>query len=499
MSVFILVFCVSGIILNHRALFSGCDVSRSLLPASYQIDGWNNGIVRGTVATAPDSVIAYGGAGAWRTNREATDWADFNAGLPDGADQRAIRNLVLDKAGTPWCVTNYAVYRHDGTCWTPIATPHADERLNDLTLDADSSHIVALSRSRLYIINPNNPTEVGVKTLLPARDYSPRETLFRTVWKLHSGELFGIVGRLVVDAIAVVLIFLSITGIVLFICPPLIKRLRRRGKKERAQSVSKSFVWNNRWHLKIGALTIVLTLFVTITGTCLRPPFMIPFVLVKTAPVNFEADNVWHDRLRSIRWDPVADAWLLYTSDGFMHVDCDMASAPEMVDRQVAPLISPMGVNVLEFQSDSTWLVGSFSGLYRWDEKSGVNYDYATGEPALRGSGMGFSLGSGVVTGFSRDFSTAQPVVFEYQKAADDMPAMPELLSSQPMALWNVALELHVGRCYSPFLGPLSDMFVFIFGTLFVLIVVSGYVVYRRSHRKKKANQTPSGSINQQQ
>lgn len=37
LSVFMLVFCVSGIILNHREVFSGCEVSRKWLPASYYI------------------------------------------------------------------------------------------------------------------------------------------------------------------------------------------------------------------------------------------------------------------------------------------------------------------------------------------------------------------------------------------------------------------------------------------------------------------------------
>ena len=48
----------------------------------------------------------------------------------------------------------------------------------------------------------------------------------------------------------------------------------------------------------------------------------------------------------------------------------------------------------------------------------------------------------------------------------------PEVLSAIPMSLWNVALELHVGRCYSPLLGPLSDLFVFLSGLLITLVLL---------------------------
>jgi hypothetical protein len=61
------------------------------------------------------------------------------------------------------------------------------------------------------------------------------------------------------------------------------------------------------------------------------------------------------------------------------------------------------------------------------------------------------------------------------------MPSMPDRLKNQPMSLWNFALELHVGRCYDPFLGSVfSVLFVFVSGLLLSLILISGYIIYRR-------------------
>ena len=56
LSVFMLVFCVSGIILNHRSLFRSCEVSRGWMPTSYHIRNFNNGIIKGTLSLRDDPV-----------------------------------------------------------------------------------------------------------------------------------------------------------------------------------------------------------------------------------------------------------------------------------------------------------------------------------------------------------------------------------------------------------------------------------------------------------
>ena len=44
-ALFMVIFCISGIILNHRKVFAVCDVSRSWLPDQYAIRNYNNGII----------------------------------------------------------------------------------------------------------------------------------------------------------------------------------------------------------------------------------------------------------------------------------------------------------------------------------------------------------------------------------------------------------------------------------------------------------------------
>lgn len=532
LSVFMLVFCVSGIILNHREVFSGCEVSRKWLPASYHIKNFNNGVVKGTVVKKSaahslssencDSVLVYGCAGVFLTDSRLSTWQDFNAGLPESIDERNVRHVVKAKDGSLWCAALRDVYRYDENShrWKKVELPGNEERIMDVALAKDSMTVVALTRSRLFTIVPfvqyGEIVKIGKSSsetyrveskIIPApKKYEPKTTLFKLVWHLHSGEFFGLPGKLVVDAIALVLIVLSITGILLFILPYGIRRAKKLAAKARMKRLGKQFAWNMKWHNKIGYVTIVLTLWIAITGMCLRPPLMVPLVLSKLPQAVGEDGNVWQDKLRAIRWDAVQGDWLVSTSEGFLRVDEDFSQAPKMLPDDECPKLSPMGVTVWESDGKGGWIVGSFRGIYRWNP---VNHslnqilDYFTGKPSEETSMIPIS--DNLVCGYSEDFLGGKPLVFDFAKGVEDAKgqavalcndepkksrneeSMSDLIcETAPMSLWNVALELHVGRCYSPFLGPLSDLFVFLSGLLITLVLLSGYII---SHRRRKKAQ----------
>lgn len=532
LSVFMLVFCVSGIILNHREVFSGCEVSRKWLPASYYIKNFNNGVVKGTVVKKSaahslssencDSVLAYGCAGVFLTDSRLSTWQDFNAGLPESIDERNVRHVVKAKDGSLWCAALRDVYRYDENShrWKKVELPGNEERIMDVALAKDSMTVVALTRSRVFTIVPfvqyGEIVKIGKSSsetyrveskIIPApKKYEPKTTLFKLVWHLHSGEFFGLPGKLVVDAIALVLIVLSITGILLFILPYGIRRAKKLAAKARMKRLGKQFAWNMKWHNKIGYVTIVLTLWIAITGMCLRPPLMVPLVLSKLPQAVGEDGNVWQDKLRAIRWDAVQGDWLVSTSEGCLRVDEDFSQAPKMLPDDECPKLSPMGVTVWESDGKGGWIVGSFRGIYRWNP---VNHslnqilDYFTGKPSEETSMIPIS--DNLVCGYSEDFLGGKPLVFDFAKGVEDAKgqavalcndepktsrneeSMSDLIcETAPMSLWNVALELHVGRCYSPFLGPLSDLFVFLSGLLITLVLLSGYII---SHRRRKKAQ----------
>ena len=531
LSVFMLVFCVSGIILNHRQLFAGCEVSRSLMPSAYHIKDFNNGIIKGSlninhrickipvdaIPASDDSILAYGYGGVWLTDAEMKSWKDFNKGLPQNVDGRNIRNIVQTKDGEIWCAAMMDVYRFDGKEWKMFPLADNEERIADITLSKDSTSIIAMTRSAVYEISGkktdaanekrdaiSEKTNVTRKIIGQPEGFVPEVTLFKTVWNLHSGAFFGLTGRLVVDAIAIVLIILSITGIILFILPYRIRQQKKLQAREKMLKLGKQMVFNAKWHNKLGYTTIILTLWLAITGMCLRPPLMIPLAMNKTTE-KVKNGKVWHDKLRAIRWNTAEGNWLVSTSEGFLRVDEHFCQKPVLLDKKQSPKISPMGVNVFESDGKGGWLIGSFSGMFRWNPEKNLIVDYFTGE-ANQGKSM-IPISNHLVSGYSKDFFGGKEVIFDYSKGASldetenlrnaepkSFPAStPEVLSAIPMSLWNVALELHVGRCYSPFLGPLSDLFVFISGLLITLVLLSGYIILHR--RKKKSPKLPRKSL----
>ena len=169
---------------------------------------------------------------------------------------------------------------------------------------------------------------------------------------MHSGALFGIVGKLIVDGIGVVLIILCVTGIWYWI---------------RRKTVSMVV-----WHTKIGHYTFALTLFIAITGWALRPPLMILLATNSTKPLpgtTLDNDNPWNDKLRMIRYDEQAHDWLISTSEGFYSLK-NLSSKPTPIT--TAPPVSVMGQNVWQHADNKSWIVGSFDGLFYWDRKNNV-------------------------------------------------------------------------------------------------------------------------------
>ena len=45
LSLFLLMFCLSGIVLNHRGLVHDIDISRKWLPDRYEYARWNGGLM----------------------------------------------------------------------------------------------------------------------------------------------------------------------------------------------------------------------------------------------------------------------------------------------------------------------------------------------------------------------------------------------------------------------------------------------------------------------
>lgn len=476
-----LMFCLSGIILNHRQAVSHINVSRAWLPERYHYKGWNGGLLRGTVqCTDKDSVtsvLVYGTGGIWRTDGRAASFVDFNKGLPGGADYRQIRSVVQTADKRLFAVSILGLYRHDGTGdWQYVPLPKGeDEHLTDAVCRNDT--LIVAGRSHLYLSEAPYTSFKRIRLRAP-ENYRQKVTLFRTVWMLHSGEMFGTAGRLVVDMIAVVLILLCLTGLLFWLLPKYTRSMRTKGCK------ADKALWLTRisllWHDRLGRTTIVLTLFIALTGWCLRPPVMIPLALNKVPAVPgtvLDSPNPWSDKLRMIRYDDDCGDWLLSTSEGFYSL-ASLESTPVRIGH--TPPVSVMGLNVFQKNDAGQWLCGSFSGLFAWDRQKNTTTDYFTHKPATDTVGPPF--GKQAISGYSHDFK-GRTFAVEYYKGTHAI-AQPAELNTLPMSLWNFALEVHSGRIYIGIAA--TYVFVFFAGICALWCLWSGWKIRKQGVAGKR-------------
>lgn len=480
-------FALSGIVLNHRSWWASADVSRAMLPSSFRYQQWNQGLLRGTLPMG-DSLLIYGSGGVFLADSLGQHISDYNQGLPASSDHRQVRALV-EARGQLYLATLMGIYtRETGQGWQLLLGEGKGtrERFTDLIHVNDT--LYALSRSQLYL-SAVGEEQWQTLTLRPAQDDDGKVSAFRLLWLLHSGELFGLGGQLVVDAIGLVLLLLSVTGILHFLFPHLLRRIRQ---PQRRQQLGRYLRSNVQWHDRIGRTTFGLALLVILTGWMLRPPLLIALAQLRIAAPPFttlDSDNPWHDRLRMLRYDERQGDWLFSTSSGFYSLS-HLHASPQALSG--TPRVSPMGVNVWERGRHGEWLIGSFSGFYAWERKQSKVLDALTGATVTSHKGAP-PLGAFPVSGYSSSLhpsgQTEEPLLVTYDKGTAHLP-QPQHLATLPMSLWNLALEVHTGRIFT-FL-PAPDMWwIFVTGLLSLLVLLSGWKL-RRKRSKKQSSPPPS-------
>jgi len=474
-SFFLIMFCVSGVILNHRTVVSSIDVNRKLLPSAYTIKNYNNGIIKATLPYKKDYILCYGVGGCFVADKRFENFYSFNSGFDKGIDNKKVNGAIMTADSSYYAITQYAFYKLVNNSWHKISLQNNKERLSDITLKEDS--IIILSRSKVFIFSHKDNT-IKSLYLKPPTNYENKTTLFKIVWLLHSGELFGKVGKIFVDFIAIIITFLCIGGIIHFILP---YNIRRKAKKNIASNREKKFMrYNLKLHRKVGLWSIVFTLLITLTGMSLRPPLMVPLVLNKITDIKSvitNNKNPFADKLRAIRWDDNTNSWLISTSEGWYRART-LDSKMEKIT--LSPYISPMGVNIFAKDKKDNWIVGSFAGIVRWNTKTNEIKDYFTNKDYVFYSNKR-PIGSVMASGYSTEIEGKDDIIFTYDKGSlTPLPNMSKILQQTPISLWNLALEVHTGRIYSFFLGQLNALYVFFSGVIVILILVSGIMILHR-------------------
>jgi len=494
---FIFLFSLSGIILNHREQFSSVDINRKYLPADYRYNNWNLASIKSQIPLSTDSLLVFGNIGVWKTDAGYQTFSDFNEGFPAGVDNRKINSLIRTQNNRLFAGTLFGLYEHKAV-WQKVALPVSEERIVKVMEKGDS--LLVVTRSNLLVANKTSDNLTFSKIDLPAGEDDDNKTgLFKTLWVIHSGEIYGQVGKLLVDAVGLIVIIISITGLFYWLAPHLLKRVR----KSVGQRVKKVNAFSLKWHNRLGSWAILILLTTTMTGMFLRPPLLIPIANAKVKKIRYsELDNPnpWFDRLRYLLYDKELNRYILATSEGIYYSD-DAFGSP-LRKYPVQPPVSIMGITVFEQLSGGDYLLGSFSGIYRWIPDQGIIQDYISKSPAGPNQPGSSPFGSSAVSGFIRP-SQGGEIVFDYVEGAIPLdqaagfPAMPSgVLAKSPLSLWNTALEVHTGRIWEFLIGKFYILIVPLTGLAMLLILVTGFFAWWIPYRRKRRNSATSASGN---
>lgn len=489
-AVIILSYVFSGIILNHRDALSGLNINRNMLPDIYRYNNWNNAAVKSGIRISPDSILLYGNIGIWLTDSTYSGFKDFNAGFPGGIDNRKIFQIVAkdDRQLLAGSFSGLYSYSWDEKRWVTVDLPVKDKRIVDIIQKDDT--VLLLSRS--FLIKTTDLNKFAVTQLPPPENYDNKADLFKTVWTIHSGEIYGLPGKLIIDLAGLVFAFLTITGLIVFINKIVLKKDNLH--TEKITKLKSSNRWNIRWHNKLGWITLIILVLNTITGMFLRPPLLALIGNSRVGKIPFTelaTENPWFDQLRRIYYDEGRERFILATSEGFFYSDDNFKTDLRKFTHQ--PPASIMGVNVLEKMNNDTFLVGSFEGLFAWDSENGKVFDYIKKQEYAKPSTHGKPIGDFLISGLVRK-SSGQEFYFDYNKGAlpivgsesfADMPG--NIIAESPMSLWNLALEIHTARIYQPLIGDFYVLIVPLTGLIVLFILISGFIVWLKI-RKKNAD-----------
>jgi hypothetical protein len=477
----ILSFVFSGIILNHRNALSGIDVNRKLLPKEYRYQNWNNAAVKSTLKISSDSILVYGNIGIWLADSSYTDFKNFSTGFPKGIDNRKVFQMIRITgnkllAGT---FSGLYVYNRREKEWALVSLPVKEKNVVDILQKQDTIFIL----TRSFLLKTTDLKNFNIFQLPPPENYDNKAGLFKTLWVIHSGEIYGKAGKLIVDFAGLVFAFLTITGFIVFVNKIILKK-NNKPAETKAKLIS-SNRWNIKWHNKLGWITIIILIINTTAGMFLRPP-LLAFIgnakVKKISHTELATPNPWFDLLRRIYYDKDIDRFIVSTMEGFYYSDDNFKT--ELKEFNFQPPVSVMGVTVFEKIDVNTYLVGSFEGLFTWNSKTGEISDYINKQSYASPSRNTRPIGDYLVSGFTRDYKN-QEYFFDYNTGAtnttgpESFAVLPQkIIRDTPISLWSTALEIHTGRIYHSLIGDFYVLIVPLTGLVVLFILVSGFIVW---------------------
>ncbi len=487
--VFLLWMSVSGVLLNHRDLISGFSVPGWLVPPQYDISNWNRSALTTVIFSGQHPSLAFGSGkqGIWKSSDAGRTFQPFMDGLPDSRYYRKTAHMLLMTAdsGDEWLLagTNRGLYERalNHGSWRQISLGSEIKPVKKI-LHIDHQ-VVVLTESRAYSSGAN-PGELRFEPARFTRDVQNSSvSLIDLFFHLHDGRIWGLPGKLLFDAVGLILFFLSLSAFYSWYYPWKRRREKTNGVRTNPGVLRRAFKWFLKYHLKLGIWTAAILLIIGGTGIFMRPPLLAALADGKISGKWYPGmlpDNPWHEKIHNALYDSVEHRIVVDAKDGMWAGPADFSGPFREIELPVPIFI--MGATVFEPKGTGGYLVGSFGGIYYYDRAAHKSVDVFTGRKvefasALRPAKL-------MVTGY---FETphGEPFVTTHREGLlplgktrrNNRFALPdEMTSGFRMPLWNFLFEIHNGRIFEHFIGSWYILLAPLGAFLFVLITLSGVV-----------------------
>ena len=230
----------------------------------------------------PGRILLFGNIGVWETDTGFTAFTNLNAGFPKGIDNRKVNTLyckphsaadTYSGPGNLLAGTLFGLYRLNPETrqWSQVPIPVKEKRIVKILSKGDS--LLVLTRSSLLVAKLTDPTYTFNEVRVPRGEDDDNKTgLFKTFWVIHSGEIYGNTGKLIVDGIGLIFIIITLTGLIYFLVPYVLRRARERSKT----GIKRFNRFSLRWHNIFGSWLFPVLILTAVTGSFLRPPLLIP-------------------------------------------------------------------------------------------------------------------------------------------------------------------------------------------------------------------------------
>lgn len=443
--------------------------------------------------TQKDTLYTSGRLGVWQSVNGGKDFIPMDNGYPSPAATKDTNCLLLNTkegeeslyAGNPSGLFSYDFFSEK---WRHINLPGSNSSEVKDIIQVDD-HLLVFTRSSCFQFKPGEKDYAAQMPLTFNIPMDQTLSMTQFMLRIHEGTILGLPGKLFVDALGLVLIFLSLSPIVLWYLP---WRRKKFYKHLRDTRVYRFFY---RHHLKLGIYSILLLLIITLTGTIIRRPFR-HIIVDRTVPLSWvkldKSSRQMYPGIRRAIYLDNTRTLILSTRTGFFTGPADFSKPFKKLHLNVP--VSGMGVNVLELLSKDRLLIGSFKGLYIKDIASDAvvnaaeqySREISLSKESFKDRAIGAAVHNGELQ-FWVDYRRGiMPV-----NQPNSRFTMPKHLEKSDMSLWRYLRNIHNGNIFRDLLGRHTWLIIPVGGLLLLVSLLSG--TYDWLYRKKIWSNTREG------